>query len=78
MIDNYGKDKASDTLGRLSPDHVMNPDKVKNDVAKASKQLDIIKKAESAFDRKNNGLQNSDRIESNRNSVVPQVECMTL
>lgn len=78
MIDNYGKDEASDTLGRLSPDHVMNSDKVKNDIAKASKQLDIIKKAESAFDRKNNGLQNSDRSRSNRNSVVPQVECMTL
>ena len=78
MIDNYGKDEVSDTLGRLSPDHVMNSDKVKNDIAKASKQLDIIKKAESAFDRKNNGLQNFDRSKSNRNSVVPQVECMTL
>lgn len=78
MIDNYGKDKASDTLGRLSPDHVMNSDKVKNDIAKASKQLDIIKKAELAFNRGNNELQNSDGSGSNRNSVARPVECMTL
>lgn len=78
MIDKFGKDKATDTLGKLSPDHVMNPDKVKNDVAKAFKQLDIIKKAELAFNRENNGLQNSDRSESNQNSVVRPVKCMTL
>lgn len=78
MIDNYGKDKASYTLGKLSPDHVMDPDKVKNDVAKASNHLDIIKKAELAFGRENNGLQNSDRSESNQNSVVRPVKCMTL
>ena len=78
MIDKFGKDKATDTLGKLSPDHVMNPDKVKNDVAKASNQLDIIKKAESAFDRKNNELQNSDRSESKWNSAARPVKCMTL
>ena len=78
MIDKFGKDKATDTLGKLSPDHVMNPDKVKNDVAKASNQLDIIKKAEPAFNRKNNELQNSDISESNRNSAARSVECMSL
>lgn len=78
MIDKFGKDKAIDTLGRLSPDHVMNPDKVKNDVAKASNQLDIIKKAEPAFNRKNNELQNSDRSGSGRNSAARPVGCMSL
>lgn len=78
MIDKFGKDKAIDTLGRLSPDHVMNPDKVKNDVAKASNQLDIIKKAEPAFNRKNNELQNSDRSGFGRNSAARPVECMSL
>lgn len=51
MIENYGKDKASDTLGRLSPDHVRNPEKVKSDIGKAANQLEIQNVAKEAFEK---------------------------